>query len=127
MRPRRRWWERALVLAGELGLPVVGLIHSVGIDPRSMGGLAGWGRVARQAVTLSGVVPILLAVTGPCHGGLVSILGLADHVVLTTEASTYINGPASVAAISGLHVTPAALGGAWVHARTTRLATLVVA
>src|SRR3954470_8320867 len=61
---------RALALAGEVGVPAVGLIHSVGVDPRSIEGVAAWGKVAHHAVTVSGVVPILLAVTGPCHGGL---------------------------------------------------------
>jgi len=118
--------ERALRLAGELGVPVVGVIHSVGVDPRSVAGLAAWGRVAHRAVGLSGVVPLLLAVTGPCHGGLAPLLGLADHVVLTSEATAYINGPAAVAAISGLHVSPSGLGGSWAHASATGLASLVV-
>ncbi len=117
--------ERALRLAGELGLPVVGVIHSVGVDPRSLAGVAAWGRVARQAVALSGVVPLVLVVTGPCHGGLAPLLGLADHVVLTVDASAYINGPAAVAAISGISVSPAGLGGPWVHAAATGLASLV--
>lgn len=118
--------SRALALAGELGVPAVGVIWSVGIDPRSMDALVAWGDVARRAVALSGVVPLLLAVTGPCHGGLAPLLGLADHVVLTEDATAYINGPDAVAAISGLHVDPTALGGAQVHAERTGLASLVV-
>ena len=104
--------------------PAVGLIHSVGVDPRSIEGVAAWGRVAHHAVALSGVVPLLLAVTGPCHGGLAPLLGLADHVVFTEGASAYINGPAAVEALTGLHLTSDALGGPSVHARATGLASL---
>ena len=106
-------------------MPAVGLIHSVGVDPRSIEGVAAWGRVAHHAVALSGVVPLLLAVTGPCHGGLAPLLGLADHVVFTEGASAYINGPAAVEALTGLHLTSDALGGPSVHARATGLASLL--
>jgi len=110
--------ERALIMAGDIGCPVVGVIHAVGVAAHD-GGLAGvcaWGRVARRAVELSGIVPVLLAVTGPCHGGLAPLLGLADHVVLTREATAYINGPRPVAAVTGLRLTADDLGGAAVHA-----------
>jgi acetyl-CoA carboxylase carboxyltransferase component len=117
--------SRALVLAGEVGVPAVGLIHSVGVDPRSIDGVAAWGRVAHHAVALSGVVPLVLAVTGPCHGGLAPLLGLADHVVFTEGASAYINGPAAVEALTGVHLSSDALGGPAVHARSTGLASLL--
>ena len=109
--------ERAFAMAGEVGCPVVGVVHTVAVSPYDggMNGLAAWGRVAKRAVDLSGVVPILLAVTGPCHGGLAPLLGLADHVVLTRTATAYINGPRSVAAITGLQLSPLDLGGADVH------------
>jgi acetyl-CoA carboxylase carboxyltransferase component len=116
---------RALALAGEVGVPLVGVIHAVGVDPRSIEGVAAWGRVAHHAVALSGVVPILLAVTGPCHGGLAPLLGLADHVVFTAGATAYINGPAAVEALTGVHLTADALGGPSVHARATGLASLL--
>ena len=70
-------------------------------------------------------MPLLLAVTGPCHGGLAPLLGLADHVVFTEGASAYINGPAAVEALTGLHLTSDALGGPSVHARATGLASLL--
>jgi acetyl-CoA carboxylase carboxyltransferase component len=109
--------ERAFAMAAEVGCPVVGVVHTVAVSPQAggMSGLVAWGRVAKRAVDLSGVVPILLAVTGPCHGGLAPLLGLADHVVLTTAASAYINGPRSVAAITGLRLSPDDLGGPAVH------------
>ncbi len=118
--------SRALELAGTLGVPVVGLIHSFAVDPRNFGAVAAWGRVAHRAVALSGVVPLVLVVTGPCHGGLAPLLGLADHVVFTGEASAFINGPMAVAAMSGLRPTAAELGGAGVHAGRSGLATEVV-
>ncbi|MCU1454325.1 MAG: Methylmalonyl-CoA carboxyltransferase [Acidimicrobiales bacterium] len=118
---------RAFEIATEAGCPVVGLVHSVVVPPTE-GGLAGlvaWGRVAQRAVALSGVVPLILVVTGPCHGGLAPLFGLADHVVLVRGATTYINGPKPVAAVTGLRRTPEDLGGAAVHATVTGLASLL--
>ncbi|QYG92056.1 methylmalonyl-CoA carboxyltransferase [Iamia sp. SCSIO 61187] len=117
--------ERALLLGADLGVPVLGVVHSLALDPADLAGLAVWGRVARAAVRASGAVPLLLAVTGGCHGGLSTILGLADHVVLTREASVYVNGPAAVRAVTAVEVTPDDLGGAAAHHRDTGLASLV--
>ena len=111
--------------AGELGVPVLAVVGALTVEPTDLAGLAAWGRVAHAAVRLSGVVPLLVAVTGPCHGGLATLLGLADHVVVTRGATAYVNGPGAVAALTALHTTPAALGGAGVHATATGLATLL--
>ncbi|MBI2711168.1 MAG: methylmalonyl-CoA carboxyltransferase [Actinobacteria bacterium] len=119
--------ERALAAGIDLGIPVVGVVHSIGMGLDALDGLAGWGRVARCAVRASGVVPVLVAVTGPCHGGLAPLLGLADHVVVTRDATAYINGPRAVAAVTGWHVDPVGLGGPSVHATASGLASFVAA
>ena len=119
--------SRALTLAGEVGCPVVGVIHSLAVAKAADGlsGLVAWGKVARQATRLSGVVPILLAVTGPVHGGLALLLGLADHVVFTRDATAYINGPGPVEAVTGLRLSAEDLGGINVHRLASGLASLV--
>jgi acetyl-CoA carboxylase carboxyltransferase component len=58
----------------------------------------------------SGVVPIVLAVTGPCVSGPSLLLGLADVVVMTAEAYAFVSSPAAVAAITGVSVDAPALG-----------------
>jgi acetyl-CoA carboxylase carboxyltransferase component len=118
---------RALTQAGELQVPVLGIVDTLVVDPTDLSGLVAWGRVARAATSLSGSVPILLAVIGSCPGGLAPILGLADHVVMTTDALAYVNGPAAVASVTGATIDAPALGGASVHARVTGLASLVAA
>ena len=55
-------------------------------------------------------------------GGLV--LGMADVVVTTPSALAYVSGPASVASLTGLHLSRADLGGAAVHARLSGLSAL---
>ncbi|MCU1352345.1 MAG: pccB [Acidimicrobiales bacterium] len=118
---------RALRLAGEVGCPAVGVVRSVAVPPGADGlaGLVAWGRVAHQATRLSGTVPLLLAVTGPVHGGLAVLLGLADHVVFAEGATAYINGPKPVEAVTGLQLSAEDLGGVGVHAASSGLASLV--
>jgi acetyl-CoA carboxylase carboxyltransferase component len=75
----------------------------------------------------SGIVPVLLAVLGPAMSGPALMLGMADVVVMSPGAVAYVSGPATVAQMTGLHVTPAELGGAAVHARSTGVAGLLAA
>ena len=119
--------ERAIARGGELGVPVLGVVESLAVDPQDIAGMATWGKVARQASIVSGSVPLLLAVTGHCHGGLATLFGLADHVVMTADASAYVNGPAAVRSVTAVDVEPIALGGASVHQSVTGLASLVAA
>jgi acetyl-CoA carboxylase carboxyltransferase component len=54
------------------------------------------------------------------------LLGLADHVVMTTDAYAFVSGPQMVHQITGIVVDTDELGGAGVHASMTGLAALVV-
>jgi acetyl-CoA carboxylase carboxyltransferase component len=118
---------RALELAEQLGCPVVVKIVSVAVDPQAAGldGLIAWGRVARRAVRLSGVVPLIVVVSGPVHGGLALILGLADHVVMTRSSTAYLNGPGPVRRVTGQSLTPEELGSATIHATLSNVATTI--
>ncbi len=117
--------ERALSLAEDIGCPVVGLVRSVAVGVDGLDALAAWGRVAARTVRLSGVVPLLLGVTGPLHGSLTPLLGLVDHVVMTADATAYVNGPTPVRDVTGLEVTADGLGGPLVHTTSSGLAALV--
>jgi acetyl-CoA carboxylase carboxyltransferase component len=120
--------ERAVRLAGELQVPLVGELDTSGAELRDgVAALHAWGRLARELVQVSGVVPTLLAVTGTCVSGPALALGLFDHVVMTEDAFAYVTGPDSVEDFTGVRVSRAELGGAAVHARRTGVASLVVA
>jgi acetyl-CoA carboxylase carboxyltransferase component len=119
--------ERAVRLAGELQLPLVGELDTSGAELRDgVAALHAWGRLARELVQVSGVVPTLLAVTGACVSGPALALGLFDHVVMTEDAFAYVTGPDSVEDFTGVRVSRAGLGGAPVHAQRTGVASLVV-
>jgi acetyl-CoA carboxylase carboxyltransferase component len=119
--------ERLVRSALAVGVPVVGEIATSGADVgEGLPSLHAWGRIAAALSDASGAVPVVLAVSGPCVGGPALLLGLADHVVMTTDAFAYVNGPESVAEITGVATDRVGLGGAGIHARRSGLASLVV-
>lgn len=109
---------RTLRLAGEAGMPVVGFIESAGARlQEAVGGLAGYARVLRQIVDLSGEVPQISVVTGVCAGGGAYSAALTDFIVMTSDAAMFLTGPAVVRDACGEEVTIGELGGARVHHR----------
>ena len=120
--------ERAVHLAVELGLPIVGRIASSGADVSDgVASLHAWGRVAKALSDASGVVPIVLLLVGPAVSGPALLLGIADHVIMTEDAFAYVTGPDVVVAFTGVPIEGDRLGGATVHERQSGVATCVVA
>jgi acetyl-CoA carboxylase carboxyltransferase component len=119
---------RAVQLAVELGIPVVGRVASSGADvTEGVSALHAWGRVAKALSDASGVVPTVLVLVGPAVSGPALLLGIADHVIMTADAFAYVTGPEVVTAFTGVPMTSDRLGGAPVHGRESGVATLVVA
>ncbi|MEA3018807.1 MAG: hypothetical protein QOI47_331 [Actinomycetota bacterium] len=113
--------------ARKLRVPLVLILSTSGSDVHDGGaGLHGWGKAAKAMADLSGIVPVLVAITGPILAGPSLILGLADVVVMTPEATAYIVGPDTVEAITGQRLSPQDLGGATVHAKHTGVAAAVL-
>lgn len=109
------------------GYPLVGTIGSSGADiVEGMPALHGWGQAARALAACSGIVPVILVVTGPAVSGPALLLGLADHVIMTDDAYAFVSGPTMVAEFTGVMVDNDELGGAANHARFTGAASLVV-
>jgi acetyl-CoA carboxylase carboxyltransferase component len=120
--------ERAVRMAVELGLPVVGRIASSGADvTEGVSALHAWGRVAKALADASGVVPIVLLLVGPAVSGPALLLGIADHVIMTADSFAYVSGPEVVVAFTGVPIDSDRLGGSRVHERESGVATLVVA
>jgi len=79
--------------------------------------LGGYGEVFYHNVLLSGVVPQLSLILGPCAGGAVYSPAITDFVIMTKETGQmFITGPDVVRAVTGEEVTMEALGGAEAHA-----------
>jgi methylmalonyl-CoA carboxyltransferase large subunit len=73
--------------------------------------LAGYGRVFYTNVLLSGVVPQISLICGPCAGGAVYSPALTDFVIQTQPARMFITGPKVIRQVTGEVVSDEELGG----------------
>jgi acetyl-CoA/propionyl-CoA carboxylase carboxyl transferase subunit len=110
--------------ARKAGVPIVGLDDSGGARiQEGVMSLGGYGEVFFRNVLLSGVVPQLSLVLGPCAGGAVYSPAITDFVIMARgTGQMFITGPDVVRAVTGEEVTMEALGGAEAHARESGVA-----
>ena len=73
--------------------------------------LGGYGRVFFNNVMLSGTVPQISLICGPCAGGAVYSPALTDFIIQTKQAQLFITGPSVIKQVTGEVVTADALGG----------------
>src|SRR3712207_6412612 len=110
-------------------MPFVWLLDSAGARiQEAVGSLfAGSGHLFREEVVMSGVVPQVAALMGPCAAGTAYIPGLADFVLMVRgRGSMALAGPHLVRAAVGEDVTQEELGGSRVHTRKSGVGDLEV-
>ncbi len=73
--------------------------------------LAGYARIFYHNVMLSGVVPQISLICGPCAGGAAYSPALTDFIIQTRYAQIFITGPSVIKQVTGEVVTPEQLGG----------------
>jgi acetyl-CoA carboxylase carboxyltransferase component len=111
-------------------IPIVWLLDSAGARiQEAVGSLfAGSGHLFREEVVMSGVIPQVAALMGPCAAGTAYIPGLADFVPMVKgRGSMALAGPHLVRAAIGEDVTQEELGGSRVHCRKSGVGDLEVA
>jgi acetyl-CoA carboxylase carboxyltransferase component len=110
-------------------MPFVWLLDSAGARiQEAVGSLfAGSGHLFREEVIMSGVIPQVAALMGPCAAGTAYIPGLADFVPMVKgRGSMALAGPHLVRAAIGEDVTQEELGGSRVHCRKSGVGDLEV-
>jgi methylmalonyl-CoA carboxyltransferase large subunit len=73
--------------------------------------LAGYAGVFYNNVMLSGIVPQISIICGPCAGGAAYSPALTDFIIQTKRAHIFITGPQVIKQVTGETVTSDALGG----------------
>jgi acetyl-CoA carboxylase carboxyltransferase component len=108
-------------------LPVIGLVDSGGARiQEGIGSLDGYASIFRANVRLSGRVPQISVILGPCAGGAVYSPALTDIVIMERDrAHMFLTGPRVVQTVTGEAVSAAELGGADVHSRRSGVVHLV--
>jgi acetyl-CoA carboxylase carboxyltransferase component len=109
---------RAMQTAAHTGMPIVAFNDSGGARiQEAVDALSGYAEVFYQNVLLSGVVPQIAVICGPCAGGAAYSPALMDFVIMTqSHAQMFITGPEVIKAVTGKTTTMDEVGGAVMHA-----------
>lgn len=89
--------------AHESGIPMIGINDSGGARiQEGVDSLSGYGQVFFKNVFLSGVVPQVAVIAGPCAGGAAYSPALTDFLIMTREnANMFICGPGVIRSATG--------------------------
>lgn len=103
--------------ASQSGLPVIGFNDSGGARiQEGIDALSGFGDIFFRNARLSGVIPQISVIMGPCAGGAVYSPAMTDWVFMVKHTShMYITGPAVIKTVTGEETSHEDLGGALVH------------
>src|SRR5919109_3765363 len=116
-------------LALQKRIPLIWLLDSAGARIQEAAGslFAGSGHLFREEVTMSGVVPLVAAMLGPCAAGTAYIPGLSDFVPMVVgQGAMALAGPHLTKAVTGEDISMEDLGGAKVHCRKSGVGDLEV-
>ncbi|NND10425.1 MAG: acyl-CoA carboxylase subunit beta [Flavobacteriaceae bacterium] len=115
---------KVMDLALNVGAPIIGLNDSGGAriqeGVRSLGGYAD---IFYRNVQVSGVIPQISAVMGPCAGGAVYSPAMTDFTLMVENTSyMFVTGPNVVKTVTNEEVTSEELGGASTHSTKSGVA-----
>jgi len=114
-------------MAQKNGAPILGLNDSGGARiQEGVFSLGGYADIFLRNTLLSGLVPQISVIMGPCAGGAVYSPALTDFIIMVRKSSyMFITGPDVVRAATNEDVSAEDLGGADVHAEVSGVNHLV--
>ena len=101
-------------------MPFIWLLDSAGARIQEAAGslFAGSGHLFQEEVVMSGVIPMVAAMLGPCAAGTAYIPALSDFVPMVVgQGAMALAGPHLTKAVTGEDISMEELGGAKVHCR----------
>lgn len=100
--------------AMKLGVPIIGINDSGGTRiQEGVNSLAGYGEIFYRNTLVSGVIPQISVILGPCAGGAVYSPALTDFVFVVDKISKmFITGPEVIKTVLGEEISMEDLGGA---------------
>jgi methylmalonyl-CoA carboxyltransferase large subunit len=102
-------------MALKSGAPFVLINDSGGARiQEGIGSLSGYGRIFYRNVLLSGVVPQISIIAGPCAGGAAYSPALTDFIIMVQGiGKLFITGPQVIKQVTGEQISEEELGGAY--------------
>src|SRR3954471_10741187 len=114
-------------LAASTGAPFIQINDSGGARiQEGAASLAGYAHIFERNVRMSGVIPQISVIMGPCAGGAVYSPAVTDFTFMVRETShMFITGPDVIKTVTGEEVTFEELGGAMTHATQSGVASFI--
>ena len=108
---------KMMELAEKIGCPIIGVNDSGGARiQEGVESLAGYADIFLRNVLMSGVVPQISLVMGPCAGGAVYSPAITDFIMMVDKTShMFITGPDVIRTVTKEEVDKEELGGAATH------------
>jgi len=108
---------KVMDLAASTGAPIIGLNDSGGARiQEGVESLAGYADIFLRNTLLSGVIPQISLVLGPCAGGAVYSPAITDFIFMVDKIGhMFITGPEVIKSVTRESVTKDDLGGASTH------------
>src|SRR5689334_15040181 len=108
---------KVMDLAMKVGAPLIGLNDSGGARiQEGVVSLGGYADIFLRNTLLSGVVPQISCIMGPCAGGAVYSPAITDFNIMVKDSSyMFITGPDVIKTVTHEEVTKEQLGGAVTH------------
>jgi acetyl-CoA carboxylase carboxyltransferase component len=110
---------RLFYMAGEKGIPLIGMNDSAGaFVPAGVGGLDGYAEAFTALRKISGVVPSIMCMFGFNAGGGSYLPRQGSFVIQPNDTFFGLTGPGVVKSVLGEDITPEELGGPKVHGQS---------
>ncbi len=110
---------RLFYMAGEKGIPLIGMNDSAGaFVPAGVGGLDGYAEAFTALRKISGVVPSIMCMFGFNAGGGSYLPRQGSFLIQPQDTFFGLTGPGVVKSVLGEDITPEELGGPKVHSQS---------
>jgi acetyl-CoA carboxylase carboxyltransferase component len=110
---------RLFQMAGEKGIPLIGMNDSAGaFVPAGVGGLDGYAEAFTALRKISGVVPSIMCMFGFNAGGGSYLPRQGSFLIQPNDTFFGLTGPGVVKSVLGEDITPEELGGPKVHSQS---------
>lgn len=104
---------KVMDLAEKTGAPVVAILDTAGARlDEGIDAMNAYALMAGKANAISGVVPQIALVLGPCGGIASAIAGMSDVTIMSKNGALFVNGPMVVSAAAGKEIDLETLAGA---------------
>ena len=103
---------KVLSLAEKTGCPVIAIMDSYGARlDEGMAAVNAYASIMAKSADLSGVIPQIALVLGPCGGGAAMCAAMSDIVIVGKAGQLFVNGPQFVSAQLGKNITMEEMAG----------------